>query len=174
MSQRGDESREEFWRALIAVLNPRLRAYLRRMRCNEEDIEEIVWDIWEEVANSESSGESTDDQWVVVESILRRNCARRARQWRHERPLDPDEQIQMCHDETSLDLADLRTWANQLLGELPPQQRLAVDLRCRWGWPYWAVAAALDAAEPTARVHVARGLHQLRTLAQVRPPPINA
>ena len=54
------------------------------------------------------------------------------------------------------------------LSALSPQQRLAVEYHYRWGWPYWAVAAAIGASEATARVHAMRGLKTLCNLLASR------
>lgn len=173
MTQLADQAREAFWRELIARFDPRLRAYCRTLRCSEDDIEDILWDIWQEATASKPTLATSNDQWPILHLLARRICATRARWWRRECPLDDNDHVTASIDPGELldSQQELRVWADQILGRLPEKQRLAIEYRCRWGWPYWAVAAALDSAEPTARVHVARGLRHLRTLTQQSPPP---
>jgi DNA-directed RNA polymerase specialized sigma24 family protein len=50
------------------------------------------------------------------------------------------------------------------LQKLPRKQRAAVVLRHSLGYTPREIAAILEVAPPTARVHIARGLKRLRTL----------
>jgi DNA-directed RNA polymerase specialized sigma24 family protein len=64
---------------------------------------------------------------------------------------------------------------NGLLSRLSSHQRIAVDLRWRWGWPYSAIAWALGTTEATARVHALRGMQRMRRLdAATAFPPLAA
>lgn len=168
-----EQRREEFWRDLIGRFNPRLRAYCHTLRCSDDDAEEILWDVWQEATASEPSLVASSDQWPILQLLVRRACAVRVRGWRRERPLhDQGLTAEMIDGDEALEYQHaLRSWTHQLLCELPEKQRIAVEYRCRWGWPYWAVAAAMDSAEPTTRVHFALGLRRLRSLARRSPPP---
>lgn len=163
-----DRARDTFWRDLISRFNPRLRAYCRSLCPSDDQIEELLWDIWAEAAAHEPALAAASDQWPVLHVIARRVCAMQAKVGRRECPLNHD--VPTEAEDDSRDAVDnqrlLRAWIDHLLDELPQQQRAAVDYRYRWNWPYWAVAAALDVEEPTARVHVTRGLRRLRTLAK--------
>jgi DNA-directed RNA polymerase specialized sigma24 family protein len=172
VNQHSDQPREEFWRDLIARFNPRIRAYCRTLRCSNDDVEELLWDVWQEAAASECTLAASTDHWPILQLHARRVCARRSRWLRRERTLyDNHGALQNDSGDVTDNQQILRKWADQLLRVLPEKQRTAIEYRCRWGWPYWAVAAALDSAEPTARVHVGRGLRHLRVLARRFPPP---
>lgn len=173
MSLRPDREREQFWRDLTGRFDRRLRAYCRTLRCSDDEVEDILWDVWQEATAAEAALDALADPWPILQSLVRRVCAIRLRGWRRECPLDGESVIaQTANDEEVLESREaLRVWADHLLGELPEQQRLAIDFRFRWGWPYWAVSAAIDVSEPTARVHVARGLRRIRALARRSPPP---
>lgn len=173
MTTRSDREREELWRDLIRSFDPRLRAYCRTLRCSDDDAEDILWDVWQEATASESNLKASSDPWSILQLLARRACAARVRTWRRERPLDDENlSVETSDDDPALENRfALRIWSDRLLGGLPEKQRLAIDFRFRWGWPYWAVAAAIDTAEATARVHVARGLRRLRSLARRSPPP---
>src|SRR5262249_31894503 len=55
-----------------------------------------------------------------------------------------------------------RQQVNAAIARLPEQQAAAVTMRFLLHCPYEEIAQALDCAEVTARVHVTRGLSQLR------------
>lgn len=168
-----DAARETFWRDLVARFERRARPYCRRLRCSEDEIDEILWDLWQEATEHEQALAASIDQWPLLRCLLRQLCAARARSWRREFPLsEKHADVENTEPDGPVEAQDPGESIGRLLGDLPEKQRLAVDFRCRWGWPYWAVAAALDTSEPTARVHVARGLARLRHLvAALLPPP---
>lgn len=165
MLQDSDRDRDAFWCDLIDRFHRRLRAYCRRMSSSDEDVEEVLWDIWQDAVALEGTLTTATNQWPILHELARRACATRMRRWRREYPL---EEVSAAIEERLADDPEGRrecgTPVEGLLSCLPHQQRLAVDFRYRWGWPYWAVAAALDTTEPTARVHAARGLRRLRQL----------
>lgn len=171
MGQRSERQRELLWRDLIVRFDRRLRAYCRTLRCSDDEVEDILWDVWQEATAEESRLGASADAWPILQSLVRRACAVRLRDWRRECPLDEERVIAQPVDDAEVfeNRNTMRAWADHLLGELSEKQRLAVDFRFRWGWPYWAVAAAIDATEPTARVHVARGMCRLRSLARSGP-----
>jgi len=58
------------------------------------------------------------------------------------------------------------------IARLPEQQATAITMRFLLYCPYEEIAQALECAEPTARVHVTRGLGHLRDLlAHLSPSP---
>lgn len=58
------------------------------------------------------------------------------------------------------------------IARLPEQQATAITMRFLLDRPYEEIAQALDCAEPTARVHVARGLSRLQDLlSHLNPSP---
>ena len=104
-----------------------------------------------------------DAAWDVVR--------RKIRTRRRERSLDA-----AIVDPTSRDgpvgvLDDERRQAvTAAIAKLPQQQAAAVAMRVLLACPYDEIAQALDCAEATARVHVARGLGRLRQLlAPIHP-----
>lgn len=169
----GMGGRETFWRNLIARYQSRLHAYCRSLRCDRSACDDLLWDVWYDAVKAEEAIAAAADPWPILKRLARNVCESRMRRWRREHPLDNDvvpEEHRDAVEEADVENA-LQTWADRILRSLPEKQRIAVDFRCRWGWPYWAVAAAIDASEPTARVHVARALRRLRDLVRQTPPP---
>lgn len=167
-----NQRREEYWRQLVLRYHARLRAYCRFLWCRPEDVDELLWDVWHEAIESEATLAASDDHWPILKRLACTACSARRRQRRRERPIEDDAAIEVTNavEERDRDRV-LRDWTERILAALPEKQRLAVDFRFRWRWPYWVVAAAIETSEPTARVYVARGLQRLRRLANQRPPP---
>lgn len=131
--------RERFWRELILRFDRRLRAYLRRARWNEREIEELVWDTWALAVESEDILTASSDPWPALSGLAARASARRLRVRRHE--LTGGESALSTaragdREESRSDGQPLARWTERLLAQLPTQQRVAVDFRCRWRWPY--------------------------------------
>lgn len=78
-----------------------------------------------------------------------------------------------CHDVAALIVHDeRRDQVQAAIARLPAQQATAVTMRFLLYCPYEEIAQALDCAEPTARVHVMRGLSRLKDLlAHLSPAP---
>lgn len=167
-----ERKRELFWAELIWRLSPRLRAYASRTRCSEGEVEEILWDVWERAVGSEDTLRSCDDQWPIIAALLRAVCAERLRVWRREISFATSsvDGLPTTFPETNeQDEQDRWNAVAMAMQGLSTHQRLAVDFRYRWGWPYWGIAAAIDCDETTARVHVLRALRKLQTrVATVR------
>jgi DNA-directed RNA polymerase specialized sigma24 family protein len=171
--------REKFWRDLIFHFDRRLRAYLRCGRWSDQEVEELLWEVWSMAVEVEDTLAASRDRWPVLRELAARASSRLLRVRRRERlsrcwaddgtVLDVWQLVDAELD--SVETEPLRIWTAAVLMQLSEQQRLAVDYRYRWGWPYWAVAAAIDIAEPTARVHASRGLERLRKIAERCPPP---
>jgi RNA polymerase sigma factor (sigma-70 family) len=155
---------EGFWRDLTARYDRRIRAYARTTHCRNDEIDELVWDVWAEAVPLEAQLRTCREPWDILLPLVRRACADTVRRIRRERSLGGDVAVAPSRE---ADEISLRLRMDALLRKLPKQQRKAVDFRFRWGWPYWAVAAALGIAESTARVHVARGMRTLRRLLGV-------
>jgi RNA polymerase sigma factor (sigma-70 family) len=172
VAQSSDLQRERFWQDLICRFDYRLRAYLRRARWSPEQIEELIWDVWGVAVELEESLVDARDQWPILRRLAAQLSARRLRVRRRELSLG-DNVAQPSRsnpiEESAGDAFARRTWIEDALARLSEKQRLAVDYRYRWGWPYWAVAAAVGTAEPTARVHAKRGLDRLREMVRMMP-----
>jgi len=138
-----------------------MRAYARTMRRREDEIDEVVWDIWDEAVWLEQRLTVATDPWEVLLPIVRHACAATMRRGRREQPIVREFTMASGLEGDESSLCDR---VDDLLQQLPEQQRKAVDFRFRWGWPYWAIAAGLETAEVTARVHVGRGLRRLSRL----------
>ena len=69
----------------------------------------------------------------------------------------PDAAEALCEDERRREVA-------RAIARLPEQQATAVTLRYLLEQPYRDVAETLGCAEPTARIHVSRGLARLSSL----------
>ena len=166
------DGRDRFWTKVIAKYDRRLRGYCRRVRCTDDEINQIVWDVWQEATDHETQLAESGDQWPVLHAIVRARCAAHVQTYRHEVPFENQD---VAVEDNAVDDADerrqrMQEWAVEALERLPDKQRRAVDYRFRWGWSYDIVAAALETAEPTARVHVARALRRLREIARESPP----
>lgn len=171
MEPAGTSSRELFWRSLIGRFDVRLRAYLGRTGCSDDRVEEVLWDVWALAAEHEEELRLADEVWPTLHDLLKRAWAARRRHWRREsrferqmddsRLREPDPQL---WDDATYE------WVASALAALPKRQRAAVDFRFRWEWPYWAIAAALDTTEVSARVLVSRGLSALRRMS-LSPEP---
>jgi RNA polymerase sigma factor (sigma-70 family) len=156
--------REGFWKMLVGSFDLRLRAYAARLAHDADDIDELVWDAWQMAVEREAELVDSSDQWNLLVGCLRTRCADEMRRRRQSAIIagSPDEMqtrngVEVGDSQVEVDLA-------AALAKLTPNQRMAVEYHYQWGWPYWAVAAAIDVSEPTARVHGARGLQRLRVL----------
>ena len=164
-------AREHFWQRVIRTFDARLRQYALRTRCSQGEADEIIWDTWQRAVACEQALVAARDKWQVLHPLIKRRCAERLRVWRRETDRLDDGPDPRTEDERArLDPREAGGWLSRAVLELSERQRLAVEYRCRWGWPYWAVAAAIDCSEPTARVHVHRGLEKLRAFALVEGP----
>lgn len=164
----GKGRREDRWKALIGQFDSRIRAYLRRVPCDAGEVEEVIWDVWG-LASEHEDELMSDDPWPFVVPLIREVCRQRMGAWRHEQRNEAllRRAVAVDADTTSDDGDGAWSRVEHALGLLTARQRAAVDYRYRWGWPYWAVAAALECSEPTARVHAHRGLARLRILASI-------
>ena len=166
--------RERFWRELMLRFEKRLRTYLRRAKWNDCEIEELLWDTWALAVESEDKLTASSDPWPALRTLAAEASSRRLRVRRHELVSAADVLSAAeagDREESTGDAQILARWTERVMAQLPPQQRVAVDFRYRWRWPYWAVAAAIGTTESTARVHVWRGLDKLRRIAADCPPP---
>jgi DNA-directed RNA polymerase specialized sigma24 family protein len=160
------DSREEIWRTLLANYDHRIRAYLRRIPCSTDEKDQIVWDVWGLAVLHETELQA-DDAWPVIAELTRQACRPYLRRWRYER-FGGGVQIRLADvqapDATSTDEFRCACVA-AAMEKLTAHQRWAVEYRYRWGWPYWAVAAALECTSATARVHSHNGLVRLRAIS---------
>jgi RNA polymerase sigma factor (sigma-70 family) len=91
---------------------------------------------------------------------------RRLRHARRSRPLEVAEAHAGPDHDPSARQADgeRRAEVVRALARLPERQAVAVATHYLLDWPFRDVAAALECAEPTARVHATRGIARLRVL----------
>lgn len=160
--------REAFWRGLIAHYSRRVRGYARRAHCHEV-ADDILWDVWQMATERETELMGAPDCWPILHDLVKAVLHDRKRAALYERELDAEAtKTEAPQPEAAEEIRardDLIEWALGALHELTEKQRLAVDYRFRWNWPYRIVAAAIDSSEPTTRVHVMRGLARLRQMA---------
>ncbi len=176
MFQIASSEREIFWRELRREIEPRLRGYLRRIRCDDlDDIENLIWDIWADLCDREPDVNLQGDAWTLILPFVRERCAAYVRRRRHEVCFSTRE-LDSIVDHAPVDEADaeqdiaIRTWLLTLLSQLPERQRVAITCRIQRGLPYRLVALEIGAPEATARVYVKRGLSTLRRLAKTTDP----
>lgn len=105
--------------------------------------------------------------WLVTIVLnLARNDARTAGRRPVHVPLDPGTGAAdgAASPEDEAQRHDGQARLGRLLTQLPEQQRTAVVLRHVVGLPYAELATVMACPEGTAKSHVARGLHRLRSL----------
>ena len=176
--QLSEQERNCAWSRVIQQLRHRLHAYLSHLPCSRSERREIFWDVWAAAFESESNILSARDPWLALAPVLRAVCAERVGAWRTEAKfasearamvIEPGSNAMATNAEAGIADSSLCTiarleWADVALRQLPPNERLAVDYRHRWGWPYPLVGAALSISESSARVYVARGLARIPAL----------
>lgn len=98
---------------------------------------------------------------------------RKSRRDHHEQSRDAPRIDVAEIDATALILnIECREHVQKAISRLPEQQATAITMRFLLYCPYEEIARALECAEPTARVHVTRGLSRLRELlAHLCPSP---
>lgn len=94
------------------------------------------------------------------------DTVRRRSRWNKNASLsDGDDLIGEASDAAGLSLrAERRDQMTAAIARLPEQQAAAITMRFLLSCSYEQIAQALECAEPTVRVHVARGLGRLREL----------
>jgi len=161
------DERERFWDQLVSTTDRRLRGYVRRCRCDEDVLEEIVQEVWARAVEREIEICASQGAWPTIHDIARQVCRAHVRARRHQQQIARHVGAVSAPtpDSDSSD-SEARQWTavQRAMSVLSEKQRQAVDFRYRWRWPYWAVAAAIDASEETARVHTSRGLRKLQRL----------
>lgn len=164
------KDREAFWRSLLSSVDRRLRAYVKRCHCDHSSFEELIEDVWSLAVDHEIDLVKASGPWAIVHQLARQVCREhvRARRLRN-RALMQDwaRWMNPGWDETADATAIRWDAVSNAMSMLSEKQRQAVDFRFRWDWPYWAVAAAIQADEQTARVHASRGLRRLRQILAV-------
>jgi RNA polymerase sigma factor (sigma-70 family) len=159
--------REHFWGQLLVEYDRRLRQYLRRAHVPHADVDDIVGEVWSRALSQETALRQSDAVWPPLLAVLREVRAEYACIERRERCADSallDQlELALTLGET-LDTLDRSNWAMQLPTRLPERQRQAVEMRYFLGKSFAEIGAAIGTAEATARVHVFRGIRQLRRL----------
>ncbi len=173
MVQSTEDARDALWVRLMRSYGRRLHAYARRTRCSDEEASDIVAEVWSIALTHEHRLSEEADHWPILWSIARKVCAGRVRVWRRELHCLSQAVIPPLEETDAGDRNStaLRNWWLVAGDQLSDQQRIAVDLRFRWGWCYEHVSWALGCTESTARVHVKRGLAKLRDIVRSLPLP---
>lgn len=165
--------------------------YERIIRPIEQQIMRSVWRITQNAADADDAfQESMSQIWQRLprirahpnpSALVLRICTnvacdvvrRKVRRDQHE--LSPDARATGA---SATDVATLivsrerREEVQQAIARLPEQQATAISMRFLLFCPYDEIARTLECAEPTARVHVTRGLSRLRELlAHLSPSP---
>jgi DNA-directed RNA polymerase specialized sigma24 family protein len=172
---------ERRWLDTVAQSMPRVRAYIRRVSMDGDEIADLLAETralaWFERA------ELLADQRPIDAMI--RHAREACRKWvmghRREVAVDEAHCASTSTEETpgsgamSVEAAvEWQRWSERVLGRLSPQQRLTVDYRYRWSWDYDYVAAATGSTEAAARINAHRGLRRLRAIIANDPPPVLA
>ena len=162
--------RERFWLSLTVRYGYRLRAYARKTRCDDDQADDLVRELWALAVSCEDELLACAEPWQKLRCLMARVCAAYIRQVRRDRRIEyraSELAADGCPDRdcSNGEIQEQASWDRVTLAmqSLTARQRDAVILRHLWGWPYWAVAAGLGVHEATARVHVLHGLRKLRT-----------
>jgi RNA polymerase sigma factor (sigma-70 family) len=177
--------------AMRPQLNSLPNDYERIIRPIEQQIMRSVWRITQNADDADDAFQEAMTQiWQRLPRIrahpnppalVLRICAnvacdvvrRKTRRGNREQSPDVGGSATPATDVAALILNDERREQVQAaIARLPEQQATAIAMRFLLYCPYDEIAQALECAEPTARVHVTRGLSRLRDLlAHLSPSP---
>lgn len=155
--------RESFWAHLLVEMQHRIRSYVRRTRLSDEEVEEIVWDVWQ-VAVEHEPELSVPEPWPVLRGIARTLCNEHVGRRRRERVPWGDlgsRESDVLRSSAILS-SDALVWLSRAISELPYKQRLVAEYRLLRRLPFRVVAEVIGTSEVTARVHAMRAVARLR------------
>ena len=75
-------NRDPYWEHLVRAFDNRLRSYVATTGASVDEIEEIVWDVWQMAVERESELRNATDSWLVLGDCVRSRCAEEVRRWR--------------------------------------------------------------------------------------------
>jgi RNA polymerase sigma factor (sigma-70 family) len=169
---RFDPTRQAFWKDVLQRLAPRIRAYVAKTRCSDDEVEEITFDVIAELVEREATFVLSDDLWRFTLPILRNCCSVAVRRWRREAHGGGDS-LDLLESKPPEEREDynshLRIWFREALAALSPQERLAIGHHILHNRGYHDIAAAMETSEGNVRRHVSGGLKRLRERGS--PPP---
>jgi RNA polymerase sigma-70 factor (ECF subfamily) len=156
---------------------PRLRAVAYRMLGSLAEADDAVQEAWLRISRADASGVGNLGGWLTT--VVARVCLNvlRARNARHEEPLDahvPDPVVSPADGTNPEDealLADSVGLAlHVVLQTLTPAERLAFVLHDMFDLPFDEIAPMVGRSPATARQLASRARHRVRRPAQ-RPSP---
>lgn len=168
-----ESAREVFWETIRETFGPGLSRYVAKSGCSADEIEEIVTDVFGELAMRETAFIASGMHWDFVLPILRDCCARAQQRWRQEFPAisdafeSPDPGFAEAFEARC---RTRRAWIDTILAQLPQQQRMVVQLRYLDRLSYSDIALLVNTTEGSARASVSFGLTRMRLIAESSPP----
>jgi RNA polymerase sigma-70 factor, ECF subfamily len=170
--------RSEAFDQLVERHHARAFRLARSMVGNDDDARDISQEAFIRLYESAHrfDGRSRFSTWfyrIVVNLCI--DHLRRTKWWRRLLPLrttdDPEEEaVEPVSDKATPDVEvmdkEMAANLNQLLNQLSPNQRIAIMLQVQEGLSSREIATVLKCSESTARVHIYRGLMQLRKSLQ--------
>ncbi len=153
---------DEALHAAIVAEAPRMMGLCARMMGNEADAADVLQEAWLRAWRGRAAyrGEGPPGAWL--RAIVVRECLRglKWKAWRRWVPmgLDDDAPTPEARPEGKLDAARIRAAA----ARLPPQQRVAFNLRHEEGWTIPEIATALDLSPETVKTHLERAVSRVR------------
>jgi RNA polymerase sigma-70 factor, ECF subfamily len=168
------QGRQEALAAFYDETSPMINGVLRRILEREEDAEEVLLDVymkaWKNAAGySEKRG--SVQSWLII--MARNSAIDRIRQHRAQPravPLEPESGFELESPDASPEqqtaAAQRRRKIQQLMSELPPEQREAVELAFFAGLTHAELAERLGEPLGTVKSRIRMGLIRLRTLLE--------
>lgn len=127
----------------------------------EDALQEAMARIWQQWPRIRSHPHPTA---LVLRICCNAACDIVRRRKRRSAPLTADPASTKADAQRAVAERERREEIVAAIARLPERQAAAVSLRFLSSCSFEQIAQALDCAEPTARVHLARGLARLRTL----------
>lgn len=164
--------------AWAAAIDPTPEAHRRLVRLagrfvrNVHDAEDAVQTALLLAEQRRAQLRDEDKRWAWLCRIVIQQCqlTHRQRQTRHTHERQAGFERSGETRGTMRDAAEFDAMLEQLVAELPPQQRIALVLRHFEEMEYGEIAAVMDVAESTVRVHVRAAREALRTAIVERHP----
>ncbi|MBS0265447.1 MAG: RNA polymerase sigma factor [Planctomycetes bacterium] len=137
----------------------------------EDAFQEAMTQIWEQLPRLRAHPNPTALVLRICTNVACDAVRRKLRRDHRERSRNAAEADSTARDGTAAVLdSERRDQVQGAIARLPEQQATAVSMRFLLSCSYEEIAQALDCAEPTARVHVMRGLSRLRSLLTNHSP----
>ena len=138
---------------LLEGLRRRLITYAVRLVWNRDDAEEIVQEAFRLAVQRGLVLENRQDELWMYRTVS--NLCLNQRRKRRPQPLESWIELGACHSPFErLEQAEQMDALRRAVGELPPQQRVALIMRTMEQMSYDDIAVAMDLSSAAVRTHV--------------------